>query len=82
MNNALYAKRVIEEQEDIQKGEQDKKSLSSIIRNALIRSNEGRLCYDDYLEGYNVIISFTLFLTFCIGTYLPQRIEIDDNPHA
>lgn len=38
MNNPLYAKRVIEEQDDIQKGEQDKKSLSSVIRNKLIQS--------------------------------------------
>lgn len=38
MNNLLYAKRVIEEQDDIQKGEQDKKSLSSVIRNKLIQS--------------------------------------------
>ena len=29
---------------------------------------------------YNVIISFTLFLTFCIGTYTPkQRIFIEDS---
>ena len=74
MNNPLYAKRVIEEQEDIQKGEQDKKSLSSVIRNKLIQSQ-----YDNVLEVYNVIISFTLFLTFCIGTYTPkQRIYIED----
>jgi hypothetical protein len=74
MNNPLYAKRVIEEQEDIQKGEQDKKSLSSLIRNKLIQSQ-----YDDVLEVYNVVISFTLFLTFCIGTYTPeQRIFKED----
>jgi hypothetical protein len=75
MNNPLYAKRVIEEQEDIQKGEQDKKSLSSVIRNKLIQSQ-----YDDVLEVYNVIISFTLFLTFCIGTYTPkQRVHLEDS---
>jgi len=29
---------------------------------------------------YNVIISFTLFLTFCIGTYTPkQRIFLEDS---
>ena len=28
---------------------------------------------------YNVIISFTLFLTFCIGTYTPkQRVFLED----
>ena len=79
MNNPLYAKRVIEEHDDVQKGEQDKKSLSAVVRLKLMSSSYDELGYDDILEVYNVVISFTLFITFCIGTYTPeQRIYEDE----
>ena len=46
-----------------------------MIRNKMIANR-----YDDIIEGYNILISFTLFLTFCIGTYLvPERIYLDDS---
>jgi hypothetical protein len=67
MAYATYAKRKIDEEEDLQNTEHSKKSFASFVQKWL-RNNQ----IDDFLEIFNGFISILTYITFAIHTYYDE----------
>ena len=67
MAYSTYAKRKIDEEEDLQNTEHSKKSFASLVQKWL-RNN----MIDDVLEIFNGFISVLMYITFAIHTYFDE----------
>ena len=67
MAHPTYAKRKIDEEEDLQNNEHSKKSFASFVSKWL-RNNQ----IDDLLEIFNGFISFLTYITFALHTYYDE----------
>ena len=61
MNEDIYSKRKIDEEDDIQKAETQKNTIATRLRLHMMVNH-----YDDMLEVFNGVNSFLLFFTFML----------------
>ena len=73
MNEDVYAKRKIDEEEDIQKADLQKNTIATRLRQYMIMYN-----YIDALEVFNAVNSFLLFFIFILQTYQKPRLDPDE----
>lgn len=64
MNDFIYMKNKIEEDDDVQKGDAQRNTVAAHVRRYFIQNNINIL-----IEVSNALFSFMLALTFMIGTY-------------
>jgi hypothetical protein len=74
MAHPTYAKRKIDEEEDLQNNEHSKKSFASFVSKWL-RNNQ----IDDLLEIFNALISFMTYIIFALHTYYDEADPTNEN---